>query len=222
MRSGTRCYAGALAVLAVVVAGAGCAGDGDELGSSDDIEQVEPEDLVPVLLTEDDDVDASSYGPMPMTSENPGDDYYQSPPTQLCEDGSEVEMLADGDMYAYLGDGGDYLYIDNWVTGEALEAATERFDDALAAIEDCGDDFVPQEVDISHPGVDDVRRYETPEGQGDDDEYASVVYARNGGVLMLLSVDTLNPDRYDRDDVDHLIDVALDKLASIGRVEVAN
>ena len=219
MRSGTLGYAGALTVLAVVVAGAGCAGEGNALGSRDDIEQVEPEALVPVLVTEDDEVDASSYGPIPMTSDNPGDDYYQSPPTQFCEDGAEVEVLADGDMYIYLGDGGDYLYIDHWVTGEPLAAATERFDEAVAAIEDCGDDYAHQ-VDTSHPGVDDVRRYEVREEAGD--EYFSFVYARNGGVVTLLAVETLNPDRYDGDDVDHLIDVALDKLASIGRVEVAD
>jgi len=220
MRSGTRGYAGALTVLAVVLAGAGRGGEGDALGSRDDVDQVEPEALVPLLLTEDDDVDASSFGPMPMTSENPGDDYYQTPPTQLCEAGPDVALLADEDIYAYLGDGGDYLYIDHWVTGEPLAAASDRFDEALAAIEGCGDDFFAEQVDITHPGVEEVRRYETPEGEGD--EYGSFVYARNGGVLMLLSVDSLNPDRYDRDDVDHLIDVALDKLASIGRVEVAD
>lgn len=217
MRSGTRGCAGALAVVAVLVAGAGCARHGGLLGSSTGIEQVEPEDLVPVLLTEDDHVDATSYGPVPMTSENRGeDDYYQSPPTQFCDEGSEVDVLADGDMYAYLGDGGDYLYIDHWVTGEPLAAATERFDETVAAMEDCGDDFLHR-VDISHPGVDDLRRYETREG----DDYFSFVYARNGGVVTLLGVETLNPDRYDQDDVDHLIDVALDKLTSIGRVEVA-
>src|SRR5262245_58213332 len=200
MRSWTRGFAGALTVVAAVVAGAGCAGEGHALGSSDDIEQVEPEDLVPVLLTEDDDVDALSYGPIPMTSENRGDDdYYQSPPTQFCEESPEVEVLADGDMYAYLGDGGDYLYIDHWVTGEPLAAAIERFDDAVAAMEHCGDDFLHQ-IDISHPGIDDVRRYETREGEAD--EYFSFVYARNGGVVTLLAVETLNPDRYDGDDVD--------------------
>jgi hypothetical protein len=208
-------------IATLVVAVVGCAAEGDVISAGGDagqgdVEEVEPEDLVPVLVVESDDVAATSYGPLPMTSESPGeDDYYQEPPT-LCEDSADVEVLGPDDMYAYLGDGGDYLFIDHWVTGEQAADASDRFEDGVGAIEACLDESFEQ-VDVRHGNVDDVRRYdsETEEGR------ASLLYARNGGVITLLFVESLSEDRYDGDDVDRLVDVALDKLASLGRVEVA-
>jgi hypothetical protein len=40
-------------------------------------------------------------------------------------------------------------------------------------------------------------------------------------VITLLFVESLSEDRYDGGDIDRLVDVALDKLASPGGVEVA-
>lgn len=65
------------------------------------------------------------------------------------------------------------------MTGESLADATERFEEGVGAIEACRDIFARQ-VDISHPDVDDVRRYESPERHSD--KYASLMSARNGGV----------------------------------------
>lgn len=176
---------------------------------------MEPEDLVPVLVVESDDVAATNFGPLPMTSENPGeDDYYQEPPT-LCEDSADVEVLGPDDMYAYIGDG-DYLYIDHWVTGEPAADASDRFEDGVSAIEACLDESFEQ-VDVRRGNVDDVRRYDSKTDEG----RASLLYARNGGVITLLTVESFKEDRYDGDDVDRLVAVALDKLASLGRVEVA-
>ena len=205
----------------VLAAVAGCAADGDALSTGDDagqgdVEEVEPEELVPVLVVESDDVGATSYGPLPMTSDNPGvDEYYQAPPT-MCEDHTDVEVLGPDDIYAYLGDGGDYLYIDHWVTGEPAADASDRFEDGIGALEACLDESF-QQVDVQRGDVDDVRRYDS---EGDDGR-ASLLYARNGGVMTLLFVESLNEDTYDGDDVDRLVDVALDKLARIGQVEVA-
>ncbi len=48
-----------------------------------------------------------------------------------------------------------------------------------------------------------------------------IVYARHGGVTMLLFVDVLSPSDFDDDDVENLVDVALDKMTRLGRVEVS-
>jgi hypothetical protein len=208
-------------IATIVLAVAGCAAEGDVISAGDDadprdVEEVEPEDLVPVLVVESDGVGATSYGPLPMTSENPGeDDYYQEPPT-MCEDRADVEVLGPDDMYAYLGDGGDYLFIDHWVTGEPAAEASDRFEDGVGAIEACLDESFEQ-VDVRPRNVDDVRRYDSET----EDARASLLYARNGGVITLLFVESLSEDRYDGDDIDRLVDVALDKLASLGGVEVA-
>lgn len=87
----------------------------------------------------------------------------------------------------------------------------------VRAIDDCGDG-IGQRVDISHAEVNDLRRYGSPANTGDG--YATVVDARNGGIVILLLVNVLSTTRCD-DAVEHLITVALDKLASLGRVEVS-
>jgi hypothetical protein len=202
----------------VLVATAGCAqraGDLDAGATAGGrVEAVEPDELVPLLISEADGIEATAYGPRPMTAAEPGDeDYYVEPPTE-CETGDEMEFVASDDVYAYMGDGGDYLTIDQWITGESAAAAGERFAAGAAAIQDCV--VLGEEVAVDDAGVDGVRRYDIARG----DTLASVVYAHHGGVVMLLSVSVSNTDRFDQADVDHLVDVALGKLEERGRIEV--
>ena len=101
---------------------------------ADASEAVEADELVPLLISEADGIEATAYGPRPMTAAEPGDEeYYVEPPTE-CETGDEMEFVASDDVYAYMGDGGDYLAIDQWITGESAAAAGERFAAGAAAI----------------------------------------------------------------------------------------
>ena len=221
-RSRHRMVAGTVWLAAVcVVAGAGaCAQGSGELGAvgTGDADAVEPEELVPLLIVEEDGIPATSYGEVPMTSDEP-DEYYQPPPDEVCGDSSDVELVGPSDMYSYLGDGGDYLYIEQWVSGEATGAAAERFDAGVEVLEGCGG-WV-EEVDVPGADVDDIRRYERTGAGEEEDRYFGIVYARHGGVTMLLFVDVLSGSDFDEADVEHLVDVALDNMTQLGRVEVA-
>lgn len=208
-----RRWTGAAAV--VLVAATACARETGDLGGGA-ADEVEPEELVQLLLAEEDDVDATSYGPRPMSATDTGDGYYRPPLEDLCGPDGDVELLAPDDIHAYLGDGGDYLTIDHWITGESVVSATVRFEQGVEAIEEC---LPVEEVEVSDAEVDEVRRYDVT-GRGPD-EIVSLVYARHGGVVMLLGVESLSLRRYDADDVDHLVDVTLSKLTSIGRVQVS-
>jgi hypothetical protein len=206
-------WTGAVAVVLVVATA--CAREAGDLGGGT-ADGVEPEELVQLLLAEEDDVDATSYGPRPMTATDTGDGYYRPPPFNLCDTGGDVDLLAPDDIHAYLGDGGDYLTIDHWIAGESVGSATARFEQGVEAIEEC---LPVEEVEVSDAEVDEARRYDFT-GPGSD-EIISMVYARHGGVVMLLGVESLSLQRYDADDVDHLVDVTLGKLTSIGRVQVS-
>jgi hypothetical protein len=213
--------------VAAALLAAPCAGEVDGSGE-DDVDAVDASALVPVLLTEADGLDLSGYGSVPMTSENP-DDWYASPPTEICD--QQAELVAEDDMYAYLGDGGDYIYLDEWVSGERVSAAADRYANGVAALEACSDAGMLEPVETTHPEIDDVRRYEqitindndtyerNPE---DNDELVTVLYARNGGVIVLLSLYLTRRSAYTDEQVERLVDTALAKLAAIGRVEVAD
>ena len=212
---GRRTRPSSLAVVVVIV-GAACAQSAGDLATGGEADAVEPEALVPLLIVEEDGIPATSYGQVPMTSEDP-DEYYQPPPSEVCGDSSDVELLGPSDMYSYMGDGGDYLYIEQWVSGESTDAAAARFDAGVEAFEGCLGRL--EEVDVSDEVLDDVRRYEGT-GDGEDPSYFGIVYARHGGVTMLLFVDALSGSDFDDDDVENLVDVALDNMTSLGRVEV--
>lgn len=206
------------AVLVSVFVNCGGGGGG---GGDDDVRAVEPNELVPALLTEADEVGLTSYGLVPMTAQDP-DEYYNEPPTQLCDAADEVELVGPNDLYAYMGDGGDYLYMDQWMSGETVEAATERYAAGVEALAACAEESGLSPVEAAHPELDELRRYESsvPSPQ-DSDEHSIVLYARNGGVIMLQSMYIARNDKYDAGQRDHLTDVALAKLADLGRVEVA-
>ena len=96
--------------------------------------------LANVLVTEADDVDMSSFGPIPMTSTMTRDDsYYDEPPTELCDDEATTELVAADHLSGYMGDGGDYLSADQWVSGEGVDAASRRFAIGVAALERCAE-----------------------------------------------------------------------------------
>ena len=61
-----------------------------------------------------------------MTADDPGE-YYQVPPSEPCDAADDVELVGPNDLYAYMGDGGDYLYMDQWLSGETVAEASERF-----------------------------------------------------------------------------------------------
>jgi hypothetical protein len=215
-RSRHRRLRGTVSLAVLLVAAGACAQEAGDPESGGEAATVDAGELVPLLVVEEDGIPATNYGDVPMTADDP-DDYYQPPPTELCES-ADVELLGPSDIYSYLGDGGDYLYIDQWVTGETTDAAIARFEAGVEALDGCRGTV--DEVDVTDTGVDDIRRYESTEA-AEQDDYLGIVYARHGGVLMLLSVDALGPSDFGQDDIENLIEVALDKMTSLGRVQVA-
>jgi hypothetical protein len=155
-----------------------------------------------------------------MSSENRGDDYYEEPPRQLCTDANPVDMVAPDDMYAYMGDGGDYLYAGQWVTGETVASASERFADGLEALNTCVESGDIRSLEVSGAGVDEAGLFESSAGDADDQERMTVLYARHGGVIVLQYLLQTRNDKYSPEQRDHLTRVVLDKLTAIGHVEV--
>jgi hypothetical protein len=213
MRSPTRAT---LLATSFAALGSGCGGGGDS------IKAVDTAALATVLVTEADDVDLSSFGPVPMTSAMSGDDsYYIEPPAELCAGKPAPELVATDHLYGYMGDGGDYRYADQWVSGETVESATSRFASGLAALEACVEAGDLRRIDVPPGEVDDLVRYiEEAESPTPDDEYRMIIYARNGGVVMLHTLGVARHDKYSVEQRDHLAAVVVEKLAELGRVEV--
>jgi hypothetical protein len=128
-----------------------------------------------------------------------------------------------------LGDGGDYIYLDEWLSGEPLDEARTRFAEGVAAFESCVEAGAFDEVDTAHPEIDEVRRFSasfeteddaTEPRPEDNDEYVDITYARNGGVIILMTLYLARRDAYSEEQIERTVDTAVDKLAAIGRVEV--
>ncbi len=211
---------GLSAVLMVGPASCGDGGDGDD-GA---VESVDVGELAAALLTEADEVEMTSYGTVPMTAEDPGD-YYQEPLTEPCDAADDVELVAPNALYAYMGDGGDYLYMDQWLSGETVAEASERFAAGARVLDACVNAGELELVESSHPDVDELRRYERtldPLAGLDSDGHVMLVYARDGGVILLQSTAVVIGEEYDAEQRDHLADVVVAKLAELGGVEVSS
>ena len=215
-----------LSVVGALFAGV-CVGDADSSGD-DDAEVVELSALVPVLLTEANHLQLGSRdGPLPLTSDT---DNYEEAPTSICDEQiDQVELVADADLYVYFG-GRDNVILDEWVSGERVSAAVERYTSGVVAMDECVDAGSFGPVETSYPGIDEARRYEqltvvddgaNQQHPEDNDRYHTWLYARNGGVIMLLSFGLGRREDYSDDLIERMIGTALGKLASIGRVQVA-
>jgi hypothetical protein len=183
----------------------------------DDVAIVELATLVPVLLTERNHVGLDGKGSVPMTSENP-DDWYWEPPTDVCDEQvGTVDFVGDDDLFVYFS-AGDWKYVGEWLSGERVAAAAERYADGLTAAEACVDAGVFTKSEVSYPGLDEVHVYTK---QAEEEWDRTVLYARNGGVVLLLTLGYHLADRLSEEHVERIVGIALGKFAALGRVEVA-
>ena len=167
---------GVLLLASLVSLIIGCGGSG---GS--DVE-VESADLVEVLLSEEDASTLEMFGPCPMTITDGTDSWYQEP-WPACQESSSVDLHTADDLHVYFGDGGDYIYVKQWVSGESVAGATDRFRLGTKAFEECvsAGELQPlkiPDVTIDSDGIDQLAVYDQP-GLGPD-EYRWVTFARNG------------------------------------------
>jgi hypothetical protein len=198
-------------VVAALLLGVSCgASDADQL------QVVDESALEPIVITAED-LDWYPHDPAIMTEAEPGDDErYEEPPIQFCENGDELAMVADNDLFTLLDDDA-WVWVGEWVTGERADAAEKRVKNGVASIEACGEKW--RRVDLVRPDLDEVYRYEIVE----DGEPVGLdlVYARNGGVIVMLYLDGDEIDWKD-DKKESAVVIALDRLAAAGRIEVAS
>jgi hypothetical protein len=115
--------------------------------------------------------------------------------------------------------------MDQWLSGETVGEASERFAAGARVLDACVNAGELELVESSHPAVDELRRYERtlePLPGVDSDGHIMLLYARDGGVILLQSTAVVIGDEYDSEQRDHLADVVVAKLAELGGVEVSS
>lgn len=142
---------------------------------------------------------------------------YSEPPTQLCPDGAEVSLVGEDSIY-YSITNDDYVWASEWVSGETVEAAADRMSAGRAAFATCPGYPTWTAVPIQREGIEEVHRFRGFEGVNDP-AGIELIYARNGGVIVLLAVTGNELDWLDGEK-DAVIETALARLAELRRVEV--
>ncbi|HEX9257931.1 MAG TPA: PQQ-binding-like beta-propeller repeat protein, partial [Acidimicrobiales bacterium] len=179
-------------------------------------------ELGALLLTDDDfdgndAVSLSGVGDPPFTPED--DDYYEGPPGLLCPDHEAPALVGTGDVFSLLVRE-DEVFVGEWIAGEPAADANSRYREGIAAFEACdepfenddGDQVTLQDRPLAHQALDDLARYVYDVA---GEPVTDVVYARNGGLLMLIYL----TGGLRAGEADEILRVALDKLAAADRTE---
>jgi len=159
----------------------------------------------------------------PSTAETGG--HYQPPPAELCDPDKPIDPIGVGDVFREIVAHDAWVRMGQWVSGEPIAAATERFQKDAAIIEGCIEEAIDPSaegeegsiaiLDMSHPGIDEITGVSVM-FQGAPEP--ALIYARRGGLLTMLifdgSTDPHDSTGWGPGEWTEIVRVALDKLAA--------
>ncbi len=154
---------------------------------------------------------------------------YSAPSEAICPEGDPTDPLGAGAVFSPFSGHDAYVGGAEWIAGEPAAMAIDRFEAtsevmdtcAAAPTEPAGESAaVAETLDLSHPGVSDIRGLRCASEDGGEFD---LVYARRDGLTMLLYLGgQVDPDGYDGwfpEEKEAIIQLALDKLAAADRTE---
>ena len=153
-----------------------------------------------------------------------GDEYYEERPTGFCKGGLDADMLAAPHVFNLLDDDA-IIFFGQWVSGEPVSEATDRFAEGRQVLASChevgytnseGDDIAFKPFAVANPGLDEVDGLVVTRNA---DPFLSVVYARHGGVITLMYFEGTFSD-WAPTQLETVIRIGFTKLLDAGRLDL--
>lgn len=175
---------------------------------------VEETGIGALLVTEDDVDFLYQNGDPPIRQ---GDEYYEAPPEQICDGGVTADMLAEDDVFTLLDGHDDWVFFGQWISSEAVDDASARFETGAEVLTSCLDISYPNDdgatiefvsLAVDDLGLDDLQGATVVR---DGTPIMDFVYARQGGLLTAMYFD-YRGYTWPEEEKAVLLDVAVQKL----------